>query len=69
MTMVLVSHDVGLVSEQTDVVVCVNRSVDVHPAQAITPEVIQRMFGGDPQLLVDHGHSHHAHTQRGEPHP
>lgn len=69
MTIVLVSHDVGLVSEQTEQVVCVNRKVDTHAAHAITPQIIQEMFGGTGALIVDHGHAHHAHTERGEPHP
>lgn len=69
MTILLVSHDVGLVSEQTEQVVCVNRKVALHAAREVTADVIQEMFGGAGALIVDHGHDHHAHTERGEPHP
>ena len=69
MTIVLVSHDVGLVSEHSEHVVCVNRKVVTHVAHEVTPEVVQEMFAGSGALIVDHGHDHHAHTERGEPHP
>lgn len=62
-TIVLVSHDVGLVSEQSEQVVCVNRQVVTHPAREVTSEVVQEMFGGAGALIVDHGH---AHTERPE---
>jgi len=69
MTILLVSHDVGLVSEQTEHVVCVNQKVVTHRAHEVTTEIIQEMFGGSGAKIVDHGHDHHAHTERGEPHP
>lgn len=65
MTMLLVSHDIGLVSEQTEEVVCVNRRVVKHPAHEMSSEIVESMFGSPGALLVDHGH---AHTERGEPH-
>jgi ABC-type Mn2+/Zn2+ transport system ATPase subunit len=60
----LVSHDIGLVSEQTEEVVCVNRKVVKHPAHEMSSEIVESMFGGAGALLVDHGH---VHTERGEP--
>ena len=68
-TLMLVSHDVGLVSELTDRVVCVNRKVVTHQAREMSSQVIREMFGGAGGMIVDHGHVHHAHTERGEPHP
>jgi len=59
MTVILVSHDVSVVSRHVDRIVCVNVSVDEHPAAAIEGE-LERLFPGREGLnLVDH--SHHRH--------
>ncbi|MBD3242390.1 MAG: ATP-binding cassette domain-containing protein [Chitinivibrionales bacterium] len=64
MTVVFVSHDVGLVSSVVDSVVCVNRLVAVHPISELTGETLARLYGGDMSLVRhDHrcaetGHSH-----------
>ena len=55
-TMILVSHDVGLVAEQTEQVVCVNRRVELHPAHAVSGELVGAMFGAEGARLVDHTH-------------
>ncbi len=68
MTMLLVSHDIGLVSEQTEEVVCVNQQVVKHPAHEMSSEIVQSMFGGSGALLVDHGHAHQRSTERGGRH-
>lgn len=64
LTVVMVSHDLGVVSEGIDSVICVNRRVKVHPTSELTGEVIQRLYGS-PQALVRHdqccserGHTH-----------
>ncbi len=59
MTVVLVSHDVGVVANIADRVLCVNRSVAVHPVSELTGDVIQATYGEE-VALVDHGH-HHGH--------
>ena len=57
-TICLVSHDVGLVTEQTDQVICVNRTVGVHPAHAVSGEFVAAMFGSAHARVVDHSHGH-----------
>jgi zinc transport system ATP-binding protein len=60
-TICLVSHDVGLVTDQTEQVICVNRSVDLHPAHAVSGDLVAAMFGADHARLVDHSHGHGGH--------
>lgn len=55
LTVVLVSHDVGFVAQQVKTVVCVNRAVHVHGAEAITGDSIRALYGHDVQLV------HHRH--------
>jgi zinc transport system ATP-binding protein len=57
-TICMVSHDVGLVTEQTEQVICVNRHVDVHPAHAVSGEFVRAMFGAHHARVVDHSHGH-----------
>jgi len=57
MAIVTVSHDLGFVSEQTRNVVCVNRTVRVHHAKDLTPEMLDDMYGGHVRV-VDHDHNH-----------
>ncbi|MFH1416667.1 MAG: ATP-binding cassette domain-containing protein [Planctomycetota bacterium] len=59
LTLILVSHDVGFVSQYVKTVVCVNRRVVVHPTSKITGEVIRDIYGGDMDMVMhDHGHAH-----------
>jgi len=55
MTVVLVSHDLGFVSNLTQKVVCVKQRVATHPACEITNDVIREMYGRD-VLMVRHDH-------------
>ena len=55
LTVILVSHDVGFVAQQVKTVVCVNRAVRVHGAEAITGDSIRALYGHDVQLV----HHHH----------
>lgn len=55
-TICMVSHDVGLVTEETEKVICVNRKVDVHPAHAVSGEFVSAMFGAHHARVVDHSH-------------
>jgi zinc transport system ATP-binding protein len=57
MTVVMVSHDVGFVSGFISKVICVKRSVVVHPTSEITGEMIQEMYGSDVRM-VRHDHFH-----------
>lgn len=60
-TICLVSHDVGLVTARTEQVICVNRSVEVHPAHAVSGDLVAAMFGSEHARLVDHSHGHTGH--------
>ncbi|MCP4713540.1 MAG: ABC transporter ATP-binding protein [Deltaproteobacteria bacterium] len=55
MTVVMVSHDLGVVSQMVDRVLCVNKQVRLHPTSEITGEVIQDIYGADLKL-VRHDH-------------
>ncbi len=55
MTLVMVSHDWGFVSDIFDKVICVNRHVAVHPVQDITGKIIQEIYGGNVGM-VRHSH-------------
>jgi len=51
LTVVMVSHDVGFVSEFVTKVICVNRRVFVHPTSLITSEMIREMYGTDVRIV------------------
>jgi zinc transport system ATP-binding protein len=56
LTIVMVSHDLGFVSEFVQRVVCVKRKVIVHPTSEITGEVIKQIYGGSVRMVRhDHG--------------
>jgi zinc transport system ATP-binding protein len=55
MTIMLITHDLGFVSELVDKVLCVNVRVRIHPTQEVTPELIQQLFGTNARM-VDHDH-------------
>ena len=64
MTIVLVAHDVGFVTNLVQRVICVNRQAVAHPASQLTAELIRNMYGGDVNM-VRHGdvlcHREHVH--------
>jgi zinc transport system ATP-binding protein len=56
-TVVLVSHDLGFVASFVRTVICVHRTVDVHPTSALDGAAIRELYGGDVRL-VHHDHRH-----------
>ena len=62
LTIIIVSHDLGVVSKIVKSVVCVNRNVVVHPTSEITGAVISELYGSEMRLVrhdhrcTDHGH-------------
>jgi zinc transport system ATP-binding protein len=56
LTVVMVSHDLAFVSRYVDCVVCVNRTVAVHPTAEIDGEMFSRMFGGDIRMVMHDRH-------------
>ena len=67
LTLVMVSHDVGFVSQLVDKVVCVHGSVAVHPTAELTGELMRDLYGHD-VMLVRHDHNCQAHLDNPEPH-
>ncbi|MBN2385121.1 ABC transporter ATP-binding protein [bacterium] len=58
MNIVLVSHDLGFVAKVVNKVICVNRSLVVHPTSNITGEIIQEIYGCEVKMV------RHDHQQR-----
>ncbi len=55
MTILIVSHDIGFVSQKVKSVICVNRCVVVHPTSEINGTVIKDIYGGD-ICMIRHDH-------------
>ena len=55
LTVVIVSHDVGFVSQVVGKVVCVRGSVAVHPTDDLTGQIMRDLYGRDVRL-VRHDH-------------
>jgi len=55
LTIILATHDVGLVSSHVHSVVCVKQRAVVHPTSELTGEVLAEIFGAD-HRLVRHDH-------------
>lgn len=55
MTVIFVSHDVGLVSNIVSSVVCVNRVAAIHPIGELTGATLDELYG-DNMALVRHDH-------------
>jgi len=64
MTILLVSHDLGFVSKYVKSVICVNKTVVIHPTTDMEGHMIQDIYDGDLKMVRhDHrcsegGHSH-----------
>jgi zinc transport system ATP-binding protein len=57
LTIVLVSHDLGVVSKYVSNVVCVNRTVAMHPIGELTGEMIRELYGGEIALVRHDAHA------------
>jgi len=55
MTILLVSHDIGVVSKVVKSVICVNKSVLIHPTSDLNGAVIKEIYGHD-LCLIRHDH-------------
>ena len=56
MTIALVSHDIGFVSQCVKSVICVNRTVAVHPTSALNGHTIRELYGRHDLHIVRHDH-------------
>jgi zinc transport system ATP-binding protein len=65
MTVVLVTHDLGFVSQYVKNVACVNRRIVVHPTSEITGEMINEIYGCDVRMVRhDHRCAEEGHEWR-----
>jgi len=68
LTIIIVSHDLGVVSQIVKSVVCVNREVVVHPTSAMTGAVISELYGSEMRLIRhDHRCADHGHDAKSPP--
>ena len=66
MTIVIVSHDLAVVSECVKSVLCVRKTIHIHPTSELTGELISEMYGGDIRMVRhDHRCSEEGHTSCG----
>jgi len=59
LTIILVSHDLGFVTQFVETVVCVNRRVVVHPTSELSGEMIREIYGSEIRM-VRHDHKNPA---------
>ncbi len=57
LTVVLVSHDVGVISQHVKTVACLNRKLHYHGTKELSSSVIEEVYGC-PVELIAHGHAH-----------
>jgi zinc transport system ATP-binding protein len=64
MAVLLVSHDLGIVSQKIESVICVNREVHIHPSSELNGRLIQELYGHDINIIrhdhrcTEQGHFH-----------
>lgn len=62
-TILIVSHDIGFVSSQVKSVICVRKTLQIHPVSELTGESLQKMYGIDVHLIRhDHRCSEKGHS-------
>lgn len=54
MTVIMVSHDVGFVSSHANKVVCVNRTVALHPTSEASGDLVSMIYGKTGMRIVHH---------------
>lgn len=57
MTIMLISHDIGVISSYTDDIICINKNVHYHDSNTLTNKELQDTYGC-PVELVGHGIPH-----------
>lgn len=63
----MVTHDIGVISNYVDTVACLNKSIHFHgsPKDGKLPDVLEKVFGKNIQLIV---HDHQCLTCKGHIH-
>lgn len=57
MTIVLVSHDIGVIASYVKTIACLNRKLHYHHSKQLSGEVLSEVYGC-PVELIAHGHAH-----------
>jgi len=65
MTVVLVSHDIGVVSEHVRTIACLNRELHYHASKELDPQVVEAVYGCPVELLA-HGQPHRVLRTHGD---
>lgn len=60
-TIVMVSHDIGFVSRRVKSVICVRKTLQIHPVSELTGETLQSIYGLDVHIIR---HDHRC-TEKG----
>ncbi|MCM5703448.1 metal ABC transporter ATP-binding protein [Larsenimonas salina] len=55
MTVMVISHDLGFISDYVDRVACLNKQLIMHPTEAVTADTINQLYGEQVQMV----HHHH----------
>ena len=66
MTVIMVSHDPAFVTDFVRSVVCVNKSVSVHPTKRFDSEFMHDLYRGDMRIVRHDQHKDHSHSDHGE---
>lgn len=62
-TIIMVSHDIGFVSSHVKSVICISRTLQLHPVSELTGETIQSLYGGGVHVIRhDHRCSEGGHS-------
>lgn len=64
-TVVLVTHDVGVISRYVQSVACLNRRLYYHGTEELTPELLEEAYGA-PVDMVAHDHGHRVLGEHGD---
>jgi zinc transport system ATP-binding protein len=54
LTIVVVSHDIGFISQYVGHVACLNRTLLCHTTDALTPQALERLYGGPVRAIAHH---------------
>ena len=67
MTVITVSHDLGFVNRETDLVICVNRTVNIHEATGFTAETANEVYHHHVNM-IKHEHACFCHCEKEKDH-
>jgi zinc transport system ATP-binding protein len=60
-TIIVVTHDVGFISQYINKVACINRTLICHPTSELTGETIENLYGTHVHMVHHHHEGGHEH--------